>query len=226
MSEQITETPAPALAVTRPQRRWLVLPFVVFGLLIVAYLSMWFKARDVALHKLDVWVAAEKAHGDDVHYDKARVIGLPFRFALEIENLQRVEANGKSWKADGLRINALPYDLKHVIVEALGAQTFKFADGRVWTLKADSAAMSVHWNKKGLMRLSAIAKNVSWKSEDGDSGVLKAYALQITPTDKTQTKLRFHTEGVDGRLPKLKTALDAFGPEFKSISAKGTINQA
>ena len=202
------------------------MPFALFALLVVTYLAVWFKARDEALQKFTGWVSAEKARGNDVTYDQARVIGLPFRFALEIENLQRADRSGKSWKAAGLRINALPYNMQHVIVEALGPQTFKFADGRAWTLTAESAAMSVHWNKQGLVRLSAIAKNAEWKSQDGDSGSLKAYALQITPTDKSATTLRFQTEGVDGTLPPLKTALSAFGQQFKSISAKGSINQA
>lgn len=225
MSEPAVETPPDAPA-TRVQRRWIVMPFAIFGLLIVAYLAVWFKARDEALQKFAGWVSAEKVRGADVTYDKARVIGLPFRFALEIENLQRTESSGKYWKAAGLRINALPYNLKHVIVEALGVQTFRFADGRVWTLTAESAAMSVHWNKQGLMRLSAIAKNAQWKSDDGEAGSLKDYALQVTPTDKSATALRFQTEGLDGTLPPLKSNLSAFGPYFKSISAKGTISQA
>ena len=222
MSEPVSTSP---WAPSRVQRRWIVLPFVVLALLVVAYLAVWFKARDAALQKFAAWVTAEKARGNDVRYDKARVIGLPFRFALEIENLQRTEGNGKSWKAAGLRINALPYDMSHLIAEALGPQTFTFSDGRTWTLTAESAAMSVHWNKHGLLRLSAIAKTVAWKAQDGDSGSLKAYALQITPTDKSATALRFQSEGVEGKLPRLKTAISAFGPEFQSISAKGTINQ-
>lgn len=225
MSDQISET-TQTPAENRVQRRWLIMPFVVFALLGVAYLATWFKARDEALNKLAAWVSAEKARGNDVRYDQARVIGLPFRFALEIENLQRTESNGKSWKAAGLRINALPYEMQHVIAEAIGPQTFTFSDGRVWTLKAESAAVSVHWNKHGLLRLSAIAKNVAWTSQDGDAGSLKAYALQITPTDKSATTLRFQSEAVEGRLPPSKTPLDALGPDFKSISAKGRIDQA
>lgn len=222
MNDHVTE---PATPPNRVQRRWIVMPFAIFLLLIVAYLAVWFKARDEALQGFARWVSAEKARGNEVTYDEARVIGLPFRFALEVENLRRTDASGRYWKAAGLRVNALPYNLKHVIVEALGEQTFKFGDGRVWTLTADSAAMSVHWNKQGLLRLSAIAKNVAWKSEDGDAGSLKAFALQIAPTDKTATAFRFQSEGVDGKLPPIKSALSAFGPEFKSIAAKGAISQ-
>lgn len=224
MSEPEIATPSDSPA-SRVQRRWIVMPFALFILLVVAYLAVWFKARDEALQKFAGWVSAEKARGNEVTFDKARVVGLPFRFALEIENLQRTEGSGKYWKAAGLRINALPYNMKHVIAEAIGPQTFKFADGRVWTLTAESAAMSVHWNKQGLLRLSAIAKNAQWTSADGDAGSLKAYALQVTPTDKSATAFRFQTEGVDGKLPPLKSNLSAFGPDFKSVSAKGTIAQ-
>ncbi len=58
MSEAETETP-PDAPTTRVQRRWIVMPFAIFVLLIVAYLAVWFKARDEALQKFAGWVRAE-----------------------------------------------------------------------------------------------------------------------------------------------------------------------
>ncbi|MET0546756.1 MAG: DUF2125 domain-containing protein [Caulobacterales bacterium] len=226
MSEQ--ESPPEAQpAPYRAQRRWIILPFAVFGLLIVAYSAIWFKSKDQALKSLAQWVQSEKAQGKEAGYKNARVTGYPLRFALEIEGLNRADpARGSAWTASRLRINALPYDLRHVIVESLGPQTFQFSDGRGWVLNMKSGLASLHVDKHGLKRLSVQVQEANWTSSDGLAGKLKAFALQAAPEETDAAHIRFETEAVEGHVPEIKSELAAFGQDFKSIKAKGIVTQA
>ncbi len=228
MSQSQSQTSSSETPPYRAKRRWLFLPFAIFGLLALAYTALWFKGSSEAIKALDRWVAGEKAAGFDAGYDKAQTVGYPLRFAVEIEGLRRGNpARGTSWKASRLRINALPYDLSHIIVESLGPQTAIFSDKRIWTLNTKTAVASLHWNKQGgLVRAAADVKDFTWTANDGAAGNMKAFALQAAPKANDASIIQFESEAVDGHVPFVPEELAGFGQDFASLKVKGGITQA
>jgi hypothetical protein len=124
----MTDTPAPSPSPTSPPRSrrrfWILISLVV--LVIGLWSAYWTVARGMAVDILrNTYEVAETEGGALVCGDQ-RLGGYPFRFELECQPFEARDAQARAGALAGLRVIALAYNPRHVIVEADGPATLRF----------------------------------------------------------------------------------------------------
>ncbi|WP_029032875.1 DUF2125 domain-containing protein [Salinarimonas rosea] len=121
----------------RGSRVWLFTPFVLLGLLVVAWSAAWFVIRERVVVELDERLAAEAALGRSWTCANRSVAGFPFRIEVSCGRLALETADGIGLDLGPARALAQVYQPRHVIVNVAGPLTAQTPDGRVtaeWSL--------------------------------------------------------------------------------------------
>lgn len=126
----MTDTPAPSPSPTSPPRSrrrfWILISLVV--LVIGLWSAYWTVARGMAVDILRNTYEVAETEGGALVCGAQRLGGYPFRFELECQPFEARDAQARAGALAGLRVIALAYNPRHVIVEADGPATLRFDD--------------------------------------------------------------------------------------------------
>lgn len=100
----------------KPRRRWLVLPYAVVAIGVVAWSAYWFYAKGRIAAELDAMAGGRGAAS--VSYSSRSIGGYPFRFLVTFNDLRASEPSGWGLAAPVLEVEAAAYDLSHVVLVA------------------------------------------------------------------------------------------------------------
>ncbi|SDU39741.1 DUF2125 domain-containing protein [Stappia sp. ES.058] len=125
----MTDTQAASSSPSSPprsrRRYWILISLVV--LVIALWSTYWAVARGMAVDILRNTYEVAETEGGALVCGKQRLGGYPFRFELECQPFEARDASGHAGSFSGLRVVALAYNPRQVIVEADGPATARFA---------------------------------------------------------------------------------------------------
>lgn len=142
----------------RGSRFWLFAPFVVVGLVIVAWAAAWFVIRDRAATEIDAALAREAAAGRVWTCADRTIRGFPFRIEVSCASLALARADGVTLTVGPTTAVAQVYQPRHVIVESRGP--LRASDGAItidgtWSL----LEASVRGIGRGSEQVAIVAEN-------------------------------------------------------------------
>ncbi len=149
------EAPAP-----RPSWRRAWAPGILLLIALSAYAAYWMVVRQQAQAILVTQAEALRADGYRVEWGGVATSGFPMRVTLTLADVAVAAPSGReawSWSAQAVRVHALPYDLRHVIIEPTGEQTVRTPDGGFYALSSEGVRASVRADGHGLTRASLVA---------------------------------------------------------------------
>jgi hypothetical protein len=124
----MTDKPAPSPSPSSPPRSrrrfWILISLVV--LVIALWSAYWTVARGMAVDILRNTYEVAETEGGALVCGSQRLGGYPFRFELECQPFEARDARGRAGTVSGLRVIALAYNPRHVIVEADGPANARF----------------------------------------------------------------------------------------------------
>ena len=108
----------PAPARRPPSRLWLILPFAVVGLALIALCAWWFVGANRLEAAVDEAAQAHREAGRTLEWRSRRVTGFPFRFKATFEGLRFASPSGWAVQAPRLEAQANAYDVGHWVISA------------------------------------------------------------------------------------------------------------
>lgn len=121
----------------RASRFWLFAPFVLVGLVVVAWSVAWFLIRDRVAKELDSALGAQAALGRTWTCADRSIAGFPFRIEISCAALRLRAEDGLALDLGPARAVAQVYQPRHVIVSASGPFLIETPDGALtgdWAL--------------------------------------------------------------------------------------------
>ncbi|MGP9822422.1 DUF2125 domain-containing protein, partial [Salinarimonas sp. NSM] len=131
------DRPERTRAPRRGSRVWLFTPFVLLGLLVVAWSIAWFVIRERVASELDARLAAQVSQGRTWTCADRRIGGFPFRIEISCARLALETDDGLFLDLGPARALAQVYQPRHVIVEVDGPLAARTPEGTLdveWTL--------------------------------------------------------------------------------------------
>ncbi len=128
-------------------RRWLYIPFAVASVIFFAYFVLWRIGAGEMEKAADQWINDQRAMGLEVTHEGISRDGFPFFLRINILEPMISESGVWRWRADGLSIDALPYDLTRVIFSPTGEQQIFAAGYGEWRFTANNAKASIASDK-------------------------------------------------------------------------------
>ena len=114
----------------RAGRFWLIAPFALVALVVVAWSAAWFLIRDRVETEIDRALAREAALGRDWDCAGRNIVGFPFRIEINCASLRLSGADGMNFSLGSSRALAQVYQPRHLIVEVSGPM--RGGDGRAF----------------------------------------------------------------------------------------------
>lgn len=180
-------------------RLGLIVPWTLFALVCVGWTVFWFKAKDMAIARLDAAIVQAQARGIEAGYAQVRASGYPLHLTLTLENAHAQMAPLPRFDFVSLPVSVNLVDPSHLIIDLKDGVRWTGRDGVAHVIDPVRGAMSVHWKNNELTRVSL--------------------DLEGAPTKKTLIHIR-----PDKRTPDaLQVAIDIEGNEATSALRAGVV---
>lgn len=148
--------------IAKRSRLGLIVPFIIAALIIGAWSAYYFIARGLLADGIDEWIAAERAEGRILEFERKSLSGFPFRFVLTLDQPVYGETGGVVWSGQQLQLVMQPWDWEHVIVRSPGRNQILPPYGsegdELRLLLGPQSAASYSWsNESGQMQRGSIS---------------------------------------------------------------------
>ena len=214
----------------RPRRRiGLFLPYILLGILVLAWTIGWFLIRARAVSEMDAWLAQEAQAGRQWTCADRSITGFPFRLELRCASVRFSRSDG-SFSLGPITAVVQIYDPRHALLEAAGP--FRVEQGDLsanvaWT----SLEASFHAASDGFSRASVVLDGPKGVVNTPDPGPIE-FAARHLELHARPTPGRFATDGAvdvslrlaQGAVPRLDAL--AGSPDPADIDLDTTIEQA
>lgn len=180
-------------------RLGLIVPWTLFFLACIGWTAFWFKAKDMAIARLDAAIVQAKDRGIEAGYAKVRASGYPLHLTLTLEDAHAQMAPLPQFDFVNLPISVNLVDPSHLIIDLKDGVRWTGRDGTSHVIDPVRGAMSVHWQNNALTRVSL--------------------DLEGAPTKKMLVHVRPDTRTPDA----LQVAIDIEGNEAASALRAGVV---
>ena len=196
-----------------PRRLWLIVPWALFVVATIGWISYWFYVAGQAEARLTAWAQREISRGGEASFAPIRRHGFPVLMRLEIPNLVYAP-RGDGWRAETDRAD-LHIDLlnpQHVILKAEAPISVRRENGDVSVLQAEALIASIETGARGLVQAGVDGNGVSLDDPQKE-GVLRAARLvgTIRPDPRAEGDYQFAFEATDVALPRPVRSFEQFG---------------
>jgi hypothetical protein len=212
----------------RHSRFWLFAPFVLLGLVVAAWTTVWFMIRSETSRALDDWLTREAAQGRQWACPGRTVGGFPFRIEVGCASLslQRPESRLALGPVNAV---AQVYRPRHVIVQVAGP--LRASDGNIglegtWRL----LEVSIRTTPEGLQRASAVADGPVFRLTGLAPGDFKLLAehvethLRLNPARTAEAAYDWSLRATRLAVPGLDVAIG--GSEPADLDVDLTVTEA
>lgn len=118
----------------RAKRRYIVIPFILFGLFFAGYSVVWMYGARIMEREIDNFVEDQRAMGNTISYEKRKLKGYPFSLRTQLDNFTWERRGEWNWSGERLYIVTLPYDVTRLILAPRKQQTITF-DGKTYAVE-------------------------------------------------------------------------------------------
>jgi len=188
---------------TRVSRRWLYIPFIVAGLVLLGYFLLWRAGAAQMKKATEVWIEDQRAAGLEISHDAIRAGGFPFFLRVFIEAPDIASPDGWRWRAGELIMDALPYDLNRLIFSPQGEQTIYTERLGEWRITAGDLRASIANDKQRQWVFSmTVGEAHSVRTADGAETRLESLIFDLAPSaeDLTTLTLNLAAKGFAARI--------------------------
>jgi len=169
----------------RKPRRWgLYVPFIIAGVVVVAWTGLWIHARGEAGRRMDAAADQMRAAGFQVTWAERRITGYPFRLNVTLTDAQLREPSGWSLAAPKLEGQAYMHGLANWVLAAQEGLTFTRPIGGPVAVKGDVIHASLFHLDKPLPNLSFEGTKLTFTPATG------AQPFALTAADKVEFHFR------------------------------------
>ncbi|MEM9988073.1 MAG: DUF2125 domain-containing protein, partial [Pseudomonadota bacterium] len=130
----------------RPRRLFLILPFVIFGVIFAAYSALWVYGAGVMEKEIANYIDDEAEQGRSIDYEGLTIRGYPFTLRARLENFIWTDNTLWRWSGEELHIVTLPYDARRLIFMPRGQQTYQY-NGTSFDITADDLRIGLEDGK-------------------------------------------------------------------------------
>ncbi len=166
-----------------PARRlWLYAPFMIAGVILLAYYFLWRAGAAEMKKGVEAWIADQRAMGLDISYGAIRPDGFPFFLRMRIDEPDITQPDAWRWRTEMLTLDALPYDLNRLIFSTRNVQTIWIKGNGEWKLTADDFRTSIASDDaRGWVFAATIGGARALRTEDGNTVSLENLVLDLAP---------------------------------------------
>jgi hypothetical protein len=188
----------------RSSRFWLLVPFVLLGLVAAGWATAWVLIRDQTSRALDEWMAREIAHGRQWTCPDRAIGGFPFRIEVSCASLN-LQRTGSRLTLGPVRTIAQVYRPRHLIAHVGGP--LRASDGQIgvdgnWQLLEASIRIA----PEGLQRASVVADGPEFRLTGAAPGDI-SFSAQHLETHLRPNPARTAEGAYDWSLRAAKLAL-------------------
>ncbi len=196
--------------------------YAMWGLLaavLIAWTGYWFVLRDIAVERVEAWVAAQKANGAEAAYSGVSASGFPFRLTLTYENANFI-APGGGWTLStprvALHINPANFNLFIIEPRDTVAWTTRGAR-RTFTPK--KSAISVHVTDNKPDRVILDGEDIAVTRNDAPDMTIGSIVAGLRPDPRAAGDGQFSLEIKSLDFIALPKGLEAFGGTVQTLNA-------
>lgn len=176
---------------SRPARRlWLYLPFIIAGVVLLAYYFLWRAGADEMKKGVEAWVADQRAAGLDVSHSGVEPDGFPFFLRVHIDDPDIAQPGAWRWRTKRLTLDALPYDLNRLIFSTRSEQQIWTERYGQWTVTAEDFRTSIANDDARSWIFAATVGNArATGSNGGETLALESLVFDLAPDAAEPAKL-------------------------------------
>jgi hypothetical protein len=166
----------------RASRRWLYIPFAVAAVVFAGYALLWRAGAAEMKSSVYDWILAQRSAGLEISHGEIRSVGFPFFLRLRIDAPSIAAPDQWRWRAERLFLDALPYDLRRLILSPEGEQ-FLWAKGQdEWRVNAADIRASIADDaERGWAFAMSVDKASARRARDGAAIVGERLVLDLAP---------------------------------------------
>lgn len=202
-------------------RLWLIIPWAVFAVLAIGWVSFWHIVVGTAEQRLAAFTEAQNAQGARAEIGRVVRHGFPVMMRLELRDVSYAPARG-GWRAASERIDLhlSPFNLEHIILRARTPIAITRANGHVTNVTAD--AMIASWRtRRGTLAQAGIEARHVTLDDPAEEGVMAAQDLVLNirpdPRGAGQYQVAFDARAVT--LPRPVRGFESFGLGLPTLRA-------
>jgi hypothetical protein len=218
----------------KPRRRGLLAPFILLGVVAVAWSIGWLYLSGQAQKRMDTTAASLKARGYDLSWKTRTVTGYPFRMDVNLTEARIAEPSGWAVRAPELKGEAMVYALGHWVVLAPQGVVLTRPTGGDVRITGQALRASFAGFDKYPPRISVEGAKLSFLPAPGAAPFplvsTESLQLHLRPGPDDQAGLLFKAEGARaaftgllGRIAQDRTASMQLDARLSKVSAlRGT----
>ena len=210
----------------RHRRLGLYIPWALFLAAAIGWTIYWNMLRVRMIETAQAAVAAQRAEGAKISYDRVNASGYPLRLTLTFTNAA-YEAPGGHWalSAPTLDLHMNPSNLSLVIFETHGTVTWR-NNLVIRTLTPRTAALSVRTEKGAFSRAVFEAHDLAVSRNGGAPGTFETLIVGVRPDPRQARDMQVSIDATNLKLAKAPSGFEGFGTTLASIEGRVVIEQA
>ncbi|WOI52867.1 DUF2125 domain-containing protein [Parvularcula sp. LCG005] len=126
----------------RAKRRYLIIPFALFGIFFAAYSALWVYGRGIMKDEIAAYIANEESMGRKITYESMKIAGYPYNLRAVLDDFVWEDPGQWTWSGERLNIITLPYDPSRLIFAPRKAQKL-VVDGKSYDIDARAINVSL-----------------------------------------------------------------------------------
>ncbi len=217
----------PAAQRKRARRLWLIIPWTLFAILVIAWVSYWNIVAGKARDKVEDWFAAERDAGADANIGRISTHGFPVMMRLELEDVHYAPLR-EQWRLETARLdlNINLVNVEHVILEAKAPIDVTPANGARQTISADALLFSLRTKDGALMEAGIEADALQIDNPDAE-GVMRVRktVLTVRPDPRRSGDYQLAFDVLALRLARPVRSFENFGTAVTQVRGAVVIEQ-
>lgn len=200
---------------------WLVVPWALFALLAIGWVSYWFVLANTSEQRLRNWAEQQQRSGASASIERIVRHGFPVLLRLELQNVAYAPARG-GWRVETSRadLHVNPFNPNHVTLQAEAPIAFARADGHVTNVSADALIATLRTSGGNLAVAGVEADNLVL-DDPAEDGALRAekVVLNVRPDPRAAGEYQAAFEARALTLPRPVRSFEAFGQDVAALRA-------
>ncbi|WDI33055.1 DUF2125 domain-containing protein [Hyphococcus flavus] len=174
----------------RLSRRWLYIPFIIAGVILIGYYMLWRTGAAEMKKGVEAWVADQRSAGLEITHGPITSDGFPFFLRVHVDNPDISQPDLWRWRTSRLTMDALPYDLRKLIFSTRTEQYLWTEDHGEWRVIAKDFRTSISADDtRGWVFATTIGEGSATRMHTDETIQIENLKLDLAPDSAENTTL-------------------------------------